>query len=114
MKLKPMGRKDEPEKLPPDTEKITENFEEILKDTGISIQRDYNLILWNDNVNDMISVIIALYEVCKLSNNDSLRVMMEAHKKGKSLAKNGELDELLDMKNGLNARGLTVTIEEAV
>jgi ATP-dependent Clp protease adapter protein ClpS len=106
-----MNRSDKSPKIPV-TKPVT--LEDILKDSGISLQHDYNLILWNDNVNDMINVVVSLYEVCKLSNEHSQRVMMEAHTKGKSLAKNGELDELLDMKNGLNARGLSVTIEEAV
>ncbi|MGE5406704.1 MAG: ATP-dependent Clp protease adaptor ClpS [Methanosarcina sp.] len=108
-----MEQKKEPENLPPATEKITEELEDVLKDLGISMQRGYNLILWNDDVNNMMDVVMALYHVCKLNNDDCIRVMMEAHKKGKSLAKNGDLDELLDMKNGLNARGLTVTVEEA-
>jgi len=93
------------------SETDTDLLSVILKETGISFQRDFNLILWNDNVNDMINVVVSLYEVCKLSNEDSQRVMMEAHTKGKSLAKNGELDELLDMKNGLTARGLSTTVE---
>lgn len=96
------------------TEIKTEALEDILKETGISFQRDYNLILWNDNVNDMINVVVSLYEVCKLSNEGSQRVMMEAHTKGKALAKSGELDELLDMKNGLRARGLSTTVEQTV
>lgn len=109
-----VNEKTRKENLPPDIKKSPEKLVDMLKETGISFQRDYNLILWNDDVNDMISVVVALYEVCKLSNDDCLRVMMQAHTKGKALAKNGELDELLDMKNGLNARKLSATVEQAV
>jgi ATP-dependent Clp protease adapter protein ClpS len=101
--------------VPPGTEKITEDLEKILHDTGISVMKDYNLILWNDHVNNMFDVVVALHVVCKLSNEDCERVMLEAHTKGSSVAKNGgDIDEMLDMKSGLNARGLDATVELAV
>ena len=101
--------------VPPGTETITEDLEKILHDAGISVMKDYNLILWNDNVNNMIDVVVALYEVCRLSNEQCERVMLEAHTKGSSVARNGgDLDEMLDMKNGLNTRGLDATVEPAI
>jgi ATP-dependent Clp protease adapter protein ClpS len=72
----------------------------------------YSLILWNDDVNNMFDVVLALYEVCKLSHEKCLSAMMEAHTRGKALAKTGGLDEMLDMKTGLNRRGLEATVEE--
>lgn len=49
----------------------------ILEQLGITFSEEFNLILHNDR-NDMIHVVVALYEICKLSNEKSLSVMMEA------------------------------------
>jgi hypothetical protein len=38
---------------------------------------------------------------------------MEAHTKGRSVIRNGNLDELHYMRLGLGNKGLTVTIEHA-
>jgi ATP-dependent Clp protease adapter protein ClpS len=84
---------------------------EILDKVGISFSEDFILILHNDNVNDMIHVVVALYEICRLSNERCVSVMMEAHNKGKSVIKTGEINTLLDLKLGLNKRGLTISIE---
>ena len=84
---------------------------EILNELGINSSEDFNLILHNDNVNDMIHVVVALYEVCKLTNEKCVSVMMEAHSKGKSVIATRELNTILDMKLGLDRRGLTTSIE---
>jgi len=83
---------------------------EILNDAGIVSSEDFNLILHNDNVNDMIHVVVTLYEVCKLTNEQCVSVMMEAHTKGKSVITTRELNTILDMKSGLDGRGLTTSI----
>ena len=92
----------------------TDSMTRLLNDLGIASANDkeYKLILWNDHVNDMISVVVALYEVCKLDDQECLKVMMEAHEKGKAVVKSGSLDELDVMKTGLNDRNLEATIEE--
>jgi ATP-dependent Clp protease adapter protein ClpS len=91
-----------------------ETLNDMLTELGIksASEENHKLILWNDHVNDMISVIVALYEVCGLSNEESMKVMMEAHENGKAVAKKGSFDELKRMKNLLNKRNLEVTIEE--
>ena len=61
----------------------------------------------------MIHVVVALYEECKLSNEKSYAVMMEAHTKGRSVVKNGNIDDLHYMRLGLERCGLTVTLEHA-
>ena len=84
---------------------------EILNEVGIVSSEDFNLILHNDNVNDMDHVVAALFEVCKFTNGRCVKVMMEAHNKGKGLITTGEINTLLDLKLGLNKRGLTISIE---
>jgi ATP-dependent Clp protease adapter protein ClpS len=88
-------------------------LDEILERLGIAFSEDFNLILHNDNINNMMHVVVCLYEVCRLSDEKSLSVMMEAHTKGRSIVLNGNLDELHYMRIGLERRGLTVTLEHA-
>jgi ATP-dependent Clp protease adapter protein ClpS len=88
-------------------------LDEILDRLGITFSEDFNLILHNDSINTMLHVVISLTEVLALSNEMSLRKMIEAHEKGRSTLKNGNLDELHYLKIGLEHRGLTITLEHA-
>lgn len=94
---------------------MEENLELIIElsdELGVSLETEsHNLILWNDDVNDMMHVTLALYEICKLDNEDSMRVMLEAHNKGKSIARSGSIDELLLMASGLRERNINATIQ---
>lgn len=96
----------------PDVE--TDSLTDILTELGIqgALKENHKLILWNDHVNDMLSVIVALYEICGLNNEEAKSVMIEAHEKGKAVAKKGSFEELKRMKDLLNKRNLEVTIEE--
>jgi ATP-dependent Clp protease adapter protein ClpS len=97
-----------------DADVDTDSITEMLNELGIASANDseFQLILWNDHVNDMISVLVALFEVCKLDNEKCMQVMMEAHEKGKAVIKTGSFDELNVMKTGLNDRNLEATIEK--
>ena len=88
-------------------------FNETLEQLGIAFSEEFNLVLHNDSVNNMIHVVVALYEECKLSNEKSYSVMMEAHMKGRSVVRNGNIDDLHYISLGLERRGLTVTLEHA-
>lgn len=95
------------------TDVDTDSITKVLNELGIKSSNDneYKLVLWNDHVNDMLSVLVALFEVCKLPNEKCMEVMMEAHTKGKAVIKTGSFDELNIMKTGLNDRNLEATIE---
>jgi ATP-dependent Clp protease adapter protein ClpS len=97
-----------------DADVDTESITRILDELGIrgADDQEVKLVLWNDHVNDMVSVVVALYEICKLSNEDCVRVMLEAHEKGKAVVKTGSREELSVMKQGLNDRNLEATIED--
>jgi ATP-dependent Clp protease adaptor protein ClpS len=97
-----------------DNDVDTDSITRVLNELGIRSSNDneYKLILWNDHVNDMISVLVALFEVCKLSNEKCMEIMLEAHEKGKAVVKTGSFDELNVMKTGLNDRNLEATIEK--
>ena len=92
-----------------DNDSLTKLMDEI----GIqrSDDNDSTLVLHNDDINDMLHVTLALYEICGLNNEDALRVMMEAHEKGKSVAKSGSFDSMNTMKSALNKRGIEATVE---
>ena len=87
---------------------------ELMNDLGISMSDEptYNLIIWNDNFNDMLYVVLTLQEICKLSSADSLHVMTKAHENGKAIAKSGSLEEMNNMKRSLNLKGLEATVEK--
>ena len=91
----------------------TDSLTNLLNELGISkaTEENYKLLIWNDDVNDMLYVILALYEVCKLNNEESMRIMLEAHTKGKAVVKSGTLEEMNAMKIGLNDRGIEATVE---
>lgn len=96
-----------------DVETDNDSLTELLNGLGISTSEDgdYKLILWNDEVNDMLHVVLALYEICGLNNEDAMKIMMEAHNNGKAVAKNGSMEEMNRMKQGLNDRGIEATVE---
>lgn len=92
----------------------TESLTNLMNELGISMSTSstYKLLLHNDEVNDMVSIVVALYDVCKLSPEDAMSVMMEAHQKGKAVAKTGSFEEMNAMKQGLNDRKIEATIEQ--
>ena len=97
-----------------DADVDTDSITKMLNELGIrgASDNEAKLILWNDHVNDMVSVVVALFEVCKINDEEALRIMYEAHEKGKAVVKTGSRKELEVMKNGLNDRNLEATIEE--
>ena len=96
-----------------ETDTDNESLTELLNEIGIktSDDNDSSLILHNDDVNDMMHVALALYEICKINSEEAMRIMMEAHDKGKSVAKTGSFDNMNAMKVALNQRGIEATVE---
>jgi len=91
----------------------TDSLTDLLEELGIkmSTEGSHKLLLWNDEVNDMLHVVLALYEICGLDNEEAMRIMLEAHNKGKAVAKSGTEEEMMKMKQGLNDRGIEATVE---
>lgn len=96
-----------------DVETDNDSLTKLMNEIGISMSDDneFKLLIWNDDVNDMLHVVLALYEVCQLNNEDAMRIMMEAHNKGKAIAKSGSQDDMIAMKIALNIRGIEATVE---
>lgn len=75
------------------------------------IEREFNLILHNDEVNTFDHVIDCLIEVCNHDSNQAEQCAMITHYKGKCDVKKGEFDELMPMKDRLDSKGLSTTID---
>ncbi len=80
------------------------------KSNSDSGEHRYNLILYNDEVNDFGFVIESLVEVC---NHDSLQAEQcayLAHYRGRCEVKSGTYEELEEMKNQLTNRGIQTEV----
>lgn len=85
----------------------------ILDELGFKevVEEVHKLILHNDHVNDMITVVVALMTICKLTEEESVNIMYEAHTKGKAIAKTGKKSEMELMRDGLKEFNLEATVE---
>ena len=92
----------------------TDNLTDLLNKLGIKELNgdEFNLILWNDHVNSMDHVAKALYEICNLTPDECVRVMLEAHENNRAIAKFGTEAEMLEMKRKLTERHIESTIEQ--
>ena len=69
--------------------------------------KDYKIVLWNDDVNTFDDVIEALVEICKHTLEQAEQCTMLVHYKGKCTVKTGSLEELKPMHEKLLSRSLT-------
>ena len=83
---------------------------ELAEELGIDIEGEYALVLCNDEINDMIHCVLALFEVAKLNNEDAMGKMMEAHNTGGAVILQRKFGELLSVKKELEERNLTCVI----
>lgn len=88
----------------------TTKEETVLKEKE-SIKNKYTLLIWNDDVNSFDWIIRSLIEVCEHTPEQAEQCAMIAHNKGKCDVKNGEKEELLQMKRSLNSRKIEATVE---
>lgn len=73
-------------------------------------ESSWHLLLWNDDVNDMLWVTEALYEVCHLKEELAVEIMLKAHTQGQAIAKSGEREKMEAMKQGLNDRHINASV----
>lgn len=96
-------------------EEIDNKFDSIsslAREIGIDFgDTPFKLIIWNDDVNDMIHVVLALYDICHLNNEESMKVMMDAHENGMSIARTGTMNELISMNLKLKKRNVNSSIQ---
>ncbi|MDR0660529.1 MAG: ATP-dependent Clp protease adaptor ClpS [Prevotellaceae bacterium] len=74
-------------------------------------EKDHHLILFNDDVNTFDYVIHSLVEICGHNEDQAEQCAIITHYKGKCSVMNGNINDLIPVKNMLNHRGLSVEIE---
>jgi ATP-dependent Clp protease adaptor protein ClpS len=90
-----------------------ENDVDVLdkQSTDTKNQKAPSLIVHNDDVNTFENVIITLIEVCGHSFEQAEQCALIIHNNGKCNVKSGDLEELIIMKEQIESRGITATVE---
>ena len=89
----------------------TDTLTDELVDTIEKLVDQKHLVVHNDEVNTFEWVIQSLVEICNHNPLQAEQCSLLIHYKGKASVKEGELEELKALKDGLTDRGLSVTIE---
>ena len=74
-------------------------------------KNENHLVLYNDEVNTFDWVIESLIKICKHDLLQAEQCSLIVHHNGKCAVKNGVFDDLKPMKEALQERGLSATIE---
>jgi ATP-dependent Clp protease adaptor protein ClpS len=90
----------------------TETLEETLTEVLTDLEKPYNIIVWNDEVNTFEWVIETLIEVCGHTEEQAEQCAMIIHTKGKYAVKTGSYKELKPKCDAITERGIGATIEE--
>lgn len=73
---------------------------------------NYQLIVWNDEVNTFDWVIDTLIKICGHSKEQAEQCAMIIHTKGKYAVKEGSYENLKPMCDDITDRGIGATVEE--
>lgn len=91
------------------TEPLTVAAEEA--DTLVADGNNYQLVVWNDDVNTFQWVIDTLMEVCGHTAEQAEQSAMIIHTKGKYAVKEGSYNTLKPMCDSIIERGINATVE---
>jgi len=72
---------------------------------------NYNLVVWNDEVNSFDWVIETLMTICGHTAEQAEQCAMIIHFNGKYAVKQGSFDALEPLKDAIIERGINATIE---
>jgi ATP-dependent Clp protease adaptor protein ClpS len=89
----------------------TETLEEIDVDILTDLEKPYQIIVWNDEVNTFEWVIVTLMEVCGHTEEQAEQCALLIHTQGKYAVKNGSFKELKPKCEAITDRGIGATIE---
>ncbi len=92
----------------------TETLEKTITDVLTELEKSYNIIVWNDEVNTFDWVIETLIEVCRHSEEQAEQCAMLIHTRGKYAVKNGSYDDLKPQCDAITERGIGATLEVMV
>jgi ATP-dependent Clp protease adaptor protein ClpS len=79
--------------------------------TDTDSQKSPSLVVHNDDVNTFENVIITLIEVCGHNMQQAEQCATIIHNNGRCSVKNGDLEELIIMKEQIESRGISATVE---
>jgi len=80
-------------------------------DIDESLESIYQVILYNDDVNDIAYVIYSLIAVCVPSFSLAEKICIEAHESGRAVCFVDSKSKCLQVKNQLETLGLTCMVE---
>jgi ATP-dependent Clp protease adaptor protein ClpS len=86
--------------------------ESEVSDTLVADGHNYQLVVWNDEVNTFQWVIDTLIEVCGHTPEQAEQSAMIIHTKGKYAVKEGSYNTLKLMRDSIIERGINATVEE--
>ncbi|MFY0254859.1 ATP-dependent Clp protease adaptor ClpS [Chitinophaga sp. 30R24] len=92
------------------TKGLPEEEEDVL--VAEDEQFPFSLVVWNDEVNTFDWVIASLMEVCGHTHEQAEQCALIIHFNGKYAVKQGEYIKLRPLREALQERGLSATIEE--
>jgi ATP-dependent Clp protease adaptor protein ClpS len=92
------------ETLPVPAEKTGEKIEE-------AFEKSWNVIVWNDPVNQMTYVVFVFMKVLAFNKEKATKHMLEVHNNGRSVVANETREKAELYHQQLQAHGLSVTIE---
>ena len=87
-------------------------WEQEADDVATAFASDYQLIVWNDEVNTFEWVIQTLVQICGHTHEQAEQCAMLIHTQGKYAVKKGSYEILKPMCDGITDRGIGATIEE--
>jgi ATP-dependent Clp protease adaptor protein ClpS len=93
------------ETLPVPVETTSEKIEE-------AFEKSWNVIVWNDPVNQMTYVVFVFMKVLAFTKEKATRHMLEVHQQGKSIVATDTREKAELYYQQLQHHGLTVTIEK--
>lgn len=92
----------------------TETLEKTRPDILTDLEKTYQIIVWNDEVNTFEWVIETLIEVCGHSEEQAGQCALLIHNRGKYAVKNGSYEKLKPQCEAITERGIGATLEVMV
>lgn len=96
--------------------KVDADIDALLKsveESSAKENKSYKLILFNDNVNDIMDVLVQVIKATKCSAKEAERIVAEAHTQGRAIAMMGSLEEVRKAEKILMEIDLKTQVEEA-
>ena len=89
----------------------TETLEKTRIDVLTDLEKSYQIIVWNDEINTFEWVIETLVEICKHTEEQAEQCALLIHTRGKYAVKNGSYDDLKPQCDAITERGIGATLE---